>query len=342
MHQDHIHRPIGPSCPVSYDGLGRRIAITSTPAGSGTPATSDYLWCGTKPCQVRNGSGTVTRGYYAEGEFIQGSPGQSDYYGTDQLDSVRRVFTASQAPSYDYDPYGNPLQATAPLTDYGFAGMVYNADSGLDLARNRIYDPIIGRWLSRDPSGETADRQGNLYAYAEEDPVNEIDPSGLISQEEAAGLIAFTQAIGLGPEDPAADAISAAIEEDALADAATAEANDAEATGGEAARCLATQGERAAADSGVNALNVEAYGPGAGFSGAFNPETGDFLAYPSGDDTVLANGEAPSNLVPQYGGHAAVDQALSSLTGSSVPNLGFSVTVGEDGSLSVGFRSGVK
>jgi RHS repeat-associated protein len=229
-----------------YDGLGRRVAISSTPVGGGTAVTTDYVWCGGEPCQARASSGTVTRSYYAEGEFIPGSPSQSDYYAPDQLGSVRRVFTASQASSYDYDPYGNPLQSTAPLTDFGYAGMVYNTDSGLDLTWNRVYDPTIGRWLSRDPIGETADPEGNLYPYATDDPINLADPYGLISQGEALGLIGLTEIIGLGPEDPAADIIAAEIEEDALADAATAEADDAAAAEeGDEAECLAAPGEGA-------------------------------------------------------------------------------------------------
>jgi RHS repeat-associated protein len=240
----------------TYDGLGRRIAITSTPAGGGTAVTSDDIWCGGEPCQVRNNSGTVTRSYYAEGEFIPGSPSESEYYAPDQLGSVRRVFTATQAPSYDYDTYGNPLQTTAPLTDFGYAGMVNNADSGLDLTWHRVYDPVIGRWLSRDPLGETTDPEGNLYPYTGNDPINLVDPYGLISQGQAAALIALTEIAGAGPEDPAADAISAAIEEDALADAATAEAEDATAAEeSEAAQCLAAQGEGAAAeDAGARGL----------------------------------------------------------------------------------------
>ena len=178
----------GKATSFTYDGLGRRVAITSTPAGGGTAVTTDYTWCGGFPCQARNSSGTVTRSYYPEGEFIPGSPSQSDYYAPDQLGSVRRVFTASQAPSYDYDPYGNPLQATAPLTDLGYAGMVYNADSGLDLTWHRAYDPTIGRWLSRDPLGEAADPEGNLYAYVGGDPINNVDPLGLWTAQLGVSL----------------------------------------------------------------------------------------------------------------------------------------------------------
>ena len=41
----------------------------------------------------------------------------------------------------------------------------------------RDYDPVVGRWLQRDPikfeGGDT-----NLYAYVGNDPVNYVDPSG--------------------------------------------------------------------------------------------------------------------------------------------------------------------
>ena len=66
-----------------------------------------------------------------------------------------RVFASSGgAPAYAYDPYGNPLQATAPLTDFGYAGMFRDPDSALSLTLYRAYDrsPAAGcraiRWAS--------------------------------------------------------------------------------------------------------------------------------------------------------------------------------------------------
>src|SRR5258707_7848334 len=98
----------------------------------------------------------------------------------DQLGSVRRSFASTtSAPAFGYDPYGNALQATAPLTDFGYAGMFYNADSGLYLTQYRAYDPSIGRWLSRDPLGEGSDPTANLYSYVESNPLLYVDPSGL-------------------------------------------------------------------------------------------------------------------------------------------------------------------
>ena len=88
----------------------------------------------------------MTREYFAEGELRSlAPPAQPYYYGPDQIGSVRRVFaSAASAPAYSYDPYGNALQGTAPLTDFNYAGMFYNADSGLYLRQYRAYDPVAG------------------------------------------------------------------------------------------------------------------------------------------------------------------------------------------------------
>jgi len=141
--------------------------------------TTSYLWCGSDICQARNAGNAAIRGYYDEGELVPGTPAQKLYYGIDQIGSVRRVFASpSSASAYGYDPYGLPLQGTAPLTDFVYGGMFYNADSGLYLTRYRAYDPTAGRWLSRDPVGEPSDPAANLYAYVAGNPISFVDPDG--------------------------------------------------------------------------------------------------------------------------------------------------------------------
>jgi len=206
----------GKATAFSYDGLGRRITISSTPAGGGSTVVTSYIWCGASLCQARAATSAVNRSYYAEGEFVPGSPSQANYYGPDRTGSTRRVFTPSSAPTYDYDAYGNPLQATAPLTDFGYSGTFYNADSGLYLTSYRPYDPVAGRFLSRDPIGEGGDPYGNLYAYVGGNPVSGSDPAGLFyfdaaAMARAAARAGTVEVAGGGPLDVLADVAAAAL-----------------------------------------------------------------------------------------------------------------------------------
>jgi RHS repeat-associated protein len=178
----------GKATAFTYDGLGRRATISSTPPGGGSATVTSYLWCGDDICQARDAGNNTLRSYYDEGEYLPGTPAQTLYYGIDQIGSVRRVFAStSSAPAYDYDPYGAPLRATAPTTDFVYAGMFYNADSGLYLTNYRAFDPVAGRWQSRDPFGESSDPLGNLYPYVRGNPVTGSDPSGLYDLSETFG-----------------------------------------------------------------------------------------------------------------------------------------------------------
>jgi RHS repeat-associated protein len=60
----------------------------------------------------------------------------------------------------------------------GFASGLYDFDTKLYRFGARDYDPVIGRWLQRDPikfDGGTT----NLYEYCGNDSVNCVDSSGL-------------------------------------------------------------------------------------------------------------------------------------------------------------------
>ena len=79
----------------------------------------------------------------------------------------------------DYDVWGRVLLDTNPgFQPFGFAGGLYDRDTGLVRFGARDYDPETGRWTAKDPilfEGGDA----NLYGYVESDPVNWVDPWGL-------------------------------------------------------------------------------------------------------------------------------------------------------------------
>jgi len=60
---------------------------------------------------------------------------------------------------------------------YLFQGRRLDEESGLDYFRNRQYDPVHGRFLSRDPAGYKDSYC--LYAFVNNNPVCYVDPMGL-------------------------------------------------------------------------------------------------------------------------------------------------------------------
>jgi RHS repeat-associated protein len=77
---------------------------------------------------------------------------------------------------YAQPDYGVTRFFTAGVA-FGYAGYYFDQETGLYHTRTRYYDPRLGRFLTPDPIRQ----QGglNLYAYANDDPLNRTDPSGL-------------------------------------------------------------------------------------------------------------------------------------------------------------------
>ena len=110
-----------------------------------------------------------------------GSNGKSYFIVSDHLHSTRRIVdeTGQIVAAADFDPFGlgNNPKATSPFLS--FAGMLFD-ESGLLYARQRYYDPSLGRFISIDPllgtPGDVASH--NAYAYAANNPLRFRDPSG--------------------------------------------------------------------------------------------------------------------------------------------------------------------
>jgi RHS repeat-associated protein len=109
----------------------------------------------------------------------------------DAIGSVRLVVAADSGEvvqRLDYDEFGRVLRDTSPgFQPFGFAGGLYDADTGLVRFGARDYDPVVGRWTAKDPIG-FGGGDTNLYAYAGSDPINFIDPTGTDARGFAIGV----------------------------------------------------------------------------------------------------------------------------------------------------------
>ncbi len=92
--------------------------------------------------------------------------------------------------SYEYDAFGNSftVSGSTPNNDL-YRGEQFDSDLGLYYLRARYYNPLTGRFMSRDPEdrrpvdsdGLPIDPQSlHKYLYAAGDPVNRFDPTGRI------------------------------------------------------------------------------------------------------------------------------------------------------------------
>jgi RHS repeat-associated protein len=163
----------------AYDGNLQRVKKSSgtlywhSPAGVPLAETdpsgntlNEYVYFGSARVARRDSSGNVY------------------YYFEDHLGTATTLSNASGVLCYDADflPFGSELTHIASCAqNYKFTGLERDAETGLDHTKFRKYDSSFGRWLTPDPkAGSPANPQSwNRYAYARDNPTNNVDPLGL-------------------------------------------------------------------------------------------------------------------------------------------------------------------
>ncbi|CAN5695758.1 hypothetical protein BH09MYX1_BH09MYX1_11450 [soil metagenome] len=167
----------------AVDGRNRRVGFLDNGA-----VVSQMLYDGDRVVAMNRGG--------SMGHFVYGTkqhvpdlllrPDGAYRVVSDQLGSVKLVIKTdgTVVESRNYNAWGIPVwtAATNGGTDlwkfvpFGFAGGLWDEYSNLVRFGARDYNPWAARWWSKDPS-----RFGggvNFYAYANNDPVNYVDPNG--------------------------------------------------------------------------------------------------------------------------------------------------------------------
>ena len=117
--------------------------------------------------------------------------------------------------TWNSDPFGtdaanpNPAGAGTFTFNLRFPGQLFDGQAGLHYNDTRFLDPATGNYETSDLLG-LAGKSLSTYTYANGNPLSRIDPTGQFSFskvviQRAFARAAVAEAVGLGPEDPAAD-----------------------------------------------------------------------------------------------------------------------------------------
>lgn len=165
-----------------YDPFGRRIEKEVN------GKISRYVYDEENIIAEYDGRGNITARYthnlMMDDPLAVEQEGKAYYYHKDGLGSVAELTNSlgMVVKSYRYKSFGERvfLSELGSLPQpYTFTGREYDSESGFYYYRARYYDPKAGRFISRDPIGFQGG-DTNFYRYVQNNPINWVDPEGLV------------------------------------------------------------------------------------------------------------------------------------------------------------------
>lgn len=197
------------SVTLQYDGDGNRVAKTVT------GVTTRYLVDDLNPtgyAQLAEElvSGTVQRTYtygskrISQNQLVNGT-WKPSFYGYDGGGTVRALTdaTGTVTDTYDYDAWGNVVNTTGSTPNtHLYRGEQYDPDLVAYYLRSRYFNPLTGRFLTRDGDWGHIDDPitRHKYLYGNSSPVDVADPSGRGKGVAQAALLAALLLNKFAPE----------------------------------------------------------------------------------------------------------------------------------------------
>ena len=179
---DYVNDPLGRRIAKKRDGVLEQGFLYGTEA-AGPVAELDAQG------DVRSRFVYATRSHVPDYMVRSGSTYRiiADHLGSPRI--VVDVATGDVAQELDYDEFGNVVRETSPgFQPFGYAGGLYDRDTELVRFGARDYDAETGRWTARDPI-LFGGRNPNLYGYVMNDPINRVDPLGLLDSGDVLDWI---------------------------------------------------------------------------------------------------------------------------------------------------------
>ena len=171
----------GPTRIFHYDQMGHLIAET----GQNGQMISEYVYLGNQLLAM-----------IKPGDAVY-------YYHNDHLGTPRVLTDATGTIAWKaaYNPFGEAtISVQAVENPFRFPGQYYDPETGLHYNYFRYYDPTTGRYVTPDPIG--LEGGINLFVYVGNNPLNWIDPFGLLRDCDQEQIECFQRCWNQNPPWP--------------------------------------------------------------------------------------------------------------------------------------------